>query len=144
MDRKPSRKGGTRPCPKQRHPVPQGPPFKCQFATGSPQSQLKHSFLKVKHFKAVLPHHPHKSSPQFLCGRGGVTTHHCNHIRFKPSYGPVNHTGVQCLINRHGLTIDLLSCPQSHQAEVKGHTASRTRPPPLRPGPAPQYPSIGL
>ena len=27
MDRKPSRKGGARPRPKQPHPVPQGPPF---------------------------------------------------------------------------------------------------------------------
>ncbi|MCG8622788.1 MAG: hypothetical protein MJE68_12430, partial [Proteobacteria bacterium] len=32
-----------------------------------------HSFLKAKthkHFKAVLPHRPHKSLPHFLCGRG--------------------------------------------------------------------------
>ena len=27
MDPKPNRKGGARPCPKQHHPLPQGPPF---------------------------------------------------------------------------------------------------------------------
>ena len=74
------RKGGARTRPKQHHPVPQGPPFsiKCRLATGSPQSiPIKpHSFLKAKthkHFKAVLPHRPHKCSPHFQCGRGNNT-----------------------------------------------------------------------
>ena len=48
------------------------------MSTGSHnQFQLKHSFLKAKtykHFKAVLPHSPHKSSPHFLCGRGSNTS----------------------------------------------------------------------
>ena len=49
MDKKPSRKGGAKPRPKQYHPAPQGLPFtiKCSLATGCPpeahnQSQLKH------------------------------------------------------------------------------------------------------
>ena len=37
------------------------------------QSQLNHtasSRPKHKHFKALLPHRPHKSSPHFLCEQG--------------------------------------------------------------------------
>ena len=61
MDRKPSRKGGARPRPKQHHTVPQGPPFsiKCLLATGCPpeahnQSQLKHTaFSRPKHTQTL-------------------------------------------------------------------------------------------
>ena len=88
MDRKPSRKGGARPRPKQHHPAPQKPSFsiKCRLhghrmSTGSPQSiPIKtHSFLKARtHTNTrrplILPHRPHKSSPHFLCGRGNNTS----------------------------------------------------------------------
>ena len=113
MDRKPSRKGGARPRPKQHHPVPQGPPFsiKCRLATGCPpeahnQSQLKHSFSRPKHTNTARPfcHTAHTRAHLISCV-GGVITRHRNHIRFKRSsaavqpYGPLNHTGVQCRIN---------------------------------------------
>ena len=114
MDRKPSRKGGARPRPKQPHPVPQGPPFsiKCRLATGCPpeahnQSQLKHSFLKAKtrtNTSRPFCHTAHTRAHLISCV-GGVTTRHRNHIRFKPlsasvqPYGPLHRTGVQCLIN---------------------------------------------
>ena len=116
MDRKPSRKGGARPRPKQHHPVPQGQPFsiKCRLATGCPpeahnQSQLKHtasSGPKHTHTNTSRPfcHTAHTRSHLITCV-GGVTTRHRNHIRFKPSsasvqpYGPLDRTGVQCLIN---------------------------------------------
>ena len=73
-----------------------------------------------KYSKAILPHRPHKSSPHFLCGRGNKR--HRNHIPFKPSstsvrpYGPLDHTGILCLIKWHGLTFDLLPRLHSHQA----------------------------
>ena len=111
MDRKPSRKRGARPRPKQHHTVPQGPPFsiKCLLATGSSQSiPIKtHSFLKAKtHTNTWRPfcHIAHTRAHLISCV-GGVTTRHRNHIRFKPSsasvqpYGPHDRTGVHCLIN---------------------------------------------
>ena len=117
MDRKPSWKGGARPRPKQHHPVPQGPPFsiKCRLATrwmstGSPQSiPIKtHKFLKAKtHTNTSRPfYHTAHTRAHFISCVGGVTTRHRNHIiRFKSSsasvqpYGPLDRTGVQCLIN---------------------------------------------
>ena len=116
MDRKPSRKGGARPRPKQPHPVPQGPPFSInqvptnhRMSTGSPQSiPIKtHSFLKAKtHTNTWRPfcHTAHAGAHLISCV-GGVTTRHRNHIRFKPSsasvqpYRPLDRTAVQCLIN---------------------------------------------
>ena len=38
-------------------------------------------------------------------------------------------SGVQCLINWHDLTFDLLPRPHSHLVGIKGHTASGTCPP---------------
>ena len=110
-----------------------------RMSTGSPQSNpiKTHSFLKAK----MLPnpsrpfcHTAHTRAYLISCV-GGVTPPHCNHIRFKPSsppvwpYGPLDHTGVQCLINWHGLTFDLLPRPHKHLAGCKGHTESGTRPP---------------
>ena len=108
---KPSRKEGARPRPKQHHTVPQGPPFSIKrlLATGSPQSiSIKtHSFLKAKaHTNTSRPfcHTAHTRALLISCV-GGVTTRHRNHIHLKPSsasvqpYGPLDRTGVQCLIN---------------------------------------------
>ena len=81
-----------------------------RISTGSPwhnQSQLKHSFLKAKtHTNTSRPfcHTAHTRAHLISCV-SGVTTRHHNHIHFKPSsasvqpYGPLDHTGVQCLIN---------------------------------------------
>ena len=134
------RKGGARPRPKQPHPLPQGPPFsiKCLLTTGSPQSiPIKtHSFLKAKtHTNTWRPfcHTAHARAHLISCV-GGVTTRHRNHIRFKPSsvsvrpYRPLDRTAVQCLINRHGLTFDLLPRPQSLLAGFKGHHRIRDTP----------------
>ena len=77
---------------------------------------------------------------------GGVTPHHRNHIHFKPSltsvrpYGPLDHTGIQCLINWHGHTFDLLPRPHTHLEGFKGHTKSGTHPPMPGPGHAPVKP----
>ena len=89
MDRKPSRKGGARPRPKQHHPVPQGPPFsiKCRLATGCPpeannQSQLKHrASSRPKHTNTWRPfcHTAHTRAHLISCV-GGATTRHRNHI----------------------------------------------------------------
>ena len=109
MDRKPSRKGGARPRPKQPHPVPQGPPFsiKCLLTTGCPpeahnQSQLKHTASsRPKHTQtlggrsATPPTRAH-----LISCVGGVTTRHRNHIRFKPSSASVQPT----CINAHAHT----------------------------------------
>ena len=101
MDRKPSRKGGARPRPKQPHPVPQGPPFsiKCLLTTGCPpeahnQSQLKHTASsRPKHtqtlnLEAVLPHRPRKSSPHFLCGRSNNTSSQPHPLQTIVSFRP--------------------------------------------------------
>ena len=109
------------------------------MSTGSPQSiPIKtHSFLKAKtHTNTWRPfcHTAHTRAHLISCV-GGVTTRHRNHIRFKPSsasvqpYGPLHRTGVQCLINRHGLTFDLLPRPQASSRGSKVTTASGTRPP---------------
>ena len=99
MDRKPSRKGGARPRPKQPHPVPQGPPFsiKCLLTTGCPpeahnQSQLYTQLPQGqnthKHLEAVLPHRPRKSSPHFLCGRGNNTSSQPHPLQTIVSFRP--------------------------------------------------------
>ena len=109
------------------------------MSTGSPQSiPIKtHSFLKAKMHtnpSRSFYHTAHARAHLVSCV-GGVTLRHRNHIHFKPSstsiwpYGPLNHTGVQCLINWHGLTFDLLPHPHTHLAGFKGHTESGTRPP---------------
>ena len=91
MDRKPSRKGGARPRPKQPHPVPQGPPFsiKCLLTTGCPPEALNQS--QLKHTASSRPKHTQtlggrsatpptqeltsfQSSPHFLCGRSNNTS----------------------------------------------------------------------
>ena len=113
MDRKPSRKGGASPRPKQPHPVPQGPPFsiKCLLTTGCPpeahnQSQLKHtasSRPKRTNTWRLFCHTAHTRAHLISCV-GGVTTRHRNHIHFKPSsasvqpYRPLDRTAVQCLL----------------------------------------------
>ena len=54
MDRKPSRKGGARPRPKQHHPPPQGLPFsiKCRLATGCPPEAHNQSQLSLVAIRA--------------------------------------------------------------------------------------------
>ena len=109
-----------------------------RMSTGSPQSIpiRTHSFLKAKtHTNTSRPfcHTAHTRAHLISCVRG-VTTHHRNNIRFKPSstsvqpHGPLNHTGIQCLIKWHGLTFDHLPRPHSHLAGFKDHTASGTCP----------------
>ena len=108
------------------------------MSTGSPQSiPIKtHSFLKAKtHTNTWRPfcHTAHARAHLIFCV-GGVTTRHRNHIRFKPSsasvqpYRPLDRTAVQCLINRHGLTFDLLPRPQILLAGFKGHHRFRDTP----------------
>ena len=108
------------------------------MSTGSPQSiPIKtHSFLKAKtHTNTWRPfcHTAHTRAHLISCV-GGVTTRHRNHIRFKPSsasvqpYRPLDRTAVQCLINRHGLTFDLLPRPQSLLDGFKGHHRIRDTP----------------
>ena len=66
---------------------------------------------------------------------GGATPPPHNHTHSTPSlpflwsHSPHNHTTVGCLINCHGLTIDLLPRPRRHLVGVKVHTRWETRPP---------------
>ena len=144
MDRKPSRKGGARPRPKQPHPVPQGPPFsiKCLLTTGCPpeahnQSQLKHTASsRPKHTqtlggRSATP--PTQELTSFLCGRSNNTSSQPHPLQTIVSFrtavqAPRSHR-VQCLINRHGLTFDLLPRPKASWPGSKVTTASGTRPP---------------
>ena len=115
MDRKPSRKGGglttpiTAPPCASKTTIFNQVPIGHRMSTGSPQSiPIKiHSFLKAKtHTNTSRPfcHTAHARAHLISCV-GGITTRHRNHIRFKPSsasvqpYGPLDRTGVQCLIN---------------------------------------------
>ena len=56
---------------------------------------------------------------------GRVTLHHRNQVCFKPSstsvrpYSPLDHTGIQCLINWHGLTFDDLPPPPHAPGRVQ-------------------------
>ena len=108
MDRKPSRKGRARPCPKQHHPVPpfilnqvltiHWKPKPIPIKTQLPQGQNTHKTSRP------FCHTAHTRTHLISCV-GWVTTRHRNHICFKPSsasvqpYSPLDHTGVQCLNN---------------------------------------------
>ena len=139
MDRKPSRKGGARPRPKQHHPVPQGPPFsiKCRLATACPpeannQSQLKHTEGQNthKHLEAVLPHCPHKSSPHFLCGRGNNTSSQPHPLQTIVSFRPAVRAPAYSA-SLTDIASPLTSChaPKASSRGSKVTTASGTCPP---------------
>jgi hypothetical protein len=75
MDLNLGRKGGAWPHRKQHHPVPQWPPFSSSDWPPEVhrQSHLNHTASTNNCLTAVLPHHPHKSSPHFLWGRSNTT-----------------------------------------------------------------------
>ena len=110
---------------KQHHPVSRTiifnqVPTGHRMSIGSPQS------IPIKTaFSRPFCHTAHTRAHLISCV-SGVTTHHHNHIHFKPSsasiqpYGPLSHTGVQCLINWRGLIFDLPHS-QSLLAGFKGH-----------------------
>ena len=132
------RKGGARPRPQQHHPVPRGCtlPTRCQLTTGSPQiiPQKPHSFhMAEMHTTPPRPFcHTAKARAHLISCVGGANPPPHNHTNHTPSLRPCsapNHTTVVCLINWHGLTFDLLSCPWKRGTGVKGHTRSGTRPP---------------
>ena len=145
--------GGAQAMPKTGPPFTLQTPFsiKCQLATGSPQSILinTHSFLNTQNTLRLVFHTTHTRA-HLISYVGGVTTRHRNHIiRFKRSsasiqlYGPLDHTGLQCLINRHGLTFHIHHAPKATFLDSKvtphpGHAHLS-----LQPGPAPQCQSIG-
>ena len=119
-------KGGARPRPKQHHPVPQGSSLsiKCLLATGSPQSiPIKtHSFLKAKtHTNTSRPfcHTAHTRARRISCV-GGVTTHHCNHIRFKHRQLPSSPTVPSITLAYSASVIDMASPLTSCHAPIPG------------------------
>ena len=128
---KPNWKGGAKPCPKQHHPVLQGPPFsiKCWLATGCMCPPEAHNQKHMASLKTKCKRPPTQEHPHFLC-RWGNTTSSWPHllqtiINFRLAVQSSQHTvSSQCLINRHGLL------PHSHRHLVgfKGHTESGTRP----------------
>ena len=145
MDRKPSRKGGARPRPKQPHPVPQGPPFsiKCLLTTGCPpeahnQSQLKHTASsRPKHTqtlggRSATPPTQELTSFPVWAGQQHViaTTSASNHrqlpsSRTGPSIAPPYSASLTDMAS------PLTSChaPKASSRGSKVTTASGTRPP---------------
>ena len=127
-----------------------------RMSTESPQSiPIKtHNFLKAKthtNTSRLFCHTAHTRAHLISCV-GGVTTRHRNHICLKLSsasvwpYGSqsLDHTGVQCLINWHGLTFNLPSCPHAPTATWRGskvtlHPGHAYLSP--QPSPTPQCPS---
>ena len=146
MDQKPSRKGGARPCPKQHHPVPQGSPFSfssADLATECPpeahnqsipiKTQLPQGQNTHKHFKAVLPHRPHKRSPHFLCGWGNnviaIATTSASNLCQLPSNRMVPSITTAYSASLTDIASSLTSChaPKAF-AGFKGHHRIRDTP----------------
>lgn len=111
--------------------VPQGPPFSSSgdwLLETHNWSQLNTASLTRIHTNPsrLLPHHPHKSSPHFMCRWNNTATLTSLSPPIWP-YDSLDHIGVQCLINWHGLT--LIWLPDTPQTGFKGHTNLSTRPP---------------
>jgi hypothetical protein len=102
-------KGGATPRPKQRHPLPQRPPFsnKYRLATGSPpaahkQSSLNHAASSRKK-RTQLLHSRSATLPTQDLNQSCVGGIAPPHLHFAPSsslvqpYGALDCTGVHCL-----------------------------------------------
>ena len=105
--------GRARPRPQHHNPLSQGHtlPARCHMTTWSPPEAREHSHKN--HTASVWPKHNSftahctcKSSPISCVGRATPPPH--NHTNWPFCSVPA----IVCLINWHGLTFDLLPCPQ--------------------------------
>ena len=104
------------------------------MSTGSPQSiPIKsHSFLKAKHFKAVLPHRPHKSSTHFLCGWGNNTSSQPHPLQTIGNFRPAVRSpqpAYSASLTDMASSLTTWHAPKATYRGSKGHAASGTHPP---------------
>ena len=122
-------KGEAKPHPQLHHHIPNQVSTDHQKSTGNPQTiPLNHAVTTSP--KCILwpfCHTTYTRAHLISCVGGATPSPHNNtnptplFLFLRPCSAP-NHSAVVCLINRHGLTFDLLPCPPER-------SRSRTGPP---------------